>query len=105
MPYATIEDLPPAVRHLPLHAREIFLGAFNGAWQSYADRGPQARRSPPSASAGQRSNGATESGAMPGLRKPPDSYPLIEYARSCNILRLRPVLPASSIVRQQMKPE
>ena len=43
MPYATIEALPPAVRHLPLHAQEIFLGAFNGAWHSYADRGPQAQ--------------------------------------------------------------
>lgn len=40
MPYATIEDLPPAVRHLPPHAQEIFLAAFNSAWQSYADRGP-----------------------------------------------------------------
>jgi len=38
MPYATTSELPPAVRHLPLHAREIFLAAFNNAWQSYADR-------------------------------------------------------------------
>ena len=40
MPYATTSDLPPAVRRLPLHAQEIFLSAFNGAWQSYADHDP-----------------------------------------------------------------
>lgn len=40
MPYATTSDLPPAVRRLPPHAQEIFLEAFNSAWQSYADRGP-----------------------------------------------------------------
>jgi cation transport regulator len=43
MPYATIEDLPPAVRHLPPHAQEIFRAAFNAAWQSYADHGPSRR--------------------------------------------------------------
>jgi cation transport regulator len=37
MPYATIDDLPPAVRgHLPKHAREIFLAAFNDAFDRYA---------------------------------------------------------------------
>jgi cation transport regulator len=41
MPYATVDDLPTAVRRLPRHAREIFRSAFNAAWQSYADRGPQ----------------------------------------------------------------
>jgi cation transport regulator len=41
MPYATTWDLPPSVRtHLPAHAQEIFLSAFNNAWQEYADRGP-----------------------------------------------------------------
>ncbi len=35
MPYATIEDLPPATRHLPRHAKEIFLAAFNSAWDEY----------------------------------------------------------------------
>ena len=35
MPYATIDDLPPAVRHLPTHAQEIFRAAFNAAWDSY----------------------------------------------------------------------
>jgi len=37
MPYASIEDLPPAVRsHLPEHAREIFRAAFNNAYDSHA---------------------------------------------------------------------
>lgn len=39
MPYVTIEDLPPSLDRLPIHAREIFLAAFNNAWRSYADRG------------------------------------------------------------------
>jgi cation transport regulator len=43
MPYATVDDLPPAVRHLPNHAQEIFRSAFNAAWRSYAERGPQAQ--------------------------------------------------------------
>jgi cation transport regulator len=38
MPYASISDLPPAVRRLPKHAQEIFRAAFNSAWDSYADR-------------------------------------------------------------------
>ena len=41
MPYATIDDLPPSVRHLPRHAQEIFRAAFNAAWRSYAERDPQ----------------------------------------------------------------
>jgi cation transport regulator len=37
MPYATIADLPaPVRRHLPEHAQEIYLSAFNHAWESYA---------------------------------------------------------------------
>jgi cation transport regulator len=41
MPYADIADLPPAVRdHLPTHAQEIYLAAFNNAWARYAERGP-----------------------------------------------------------------
>ncbi len=40
MPYAVTADLPPAVRHLPPHAQEIFLSAFNNAWRTYADRNP-----------------------------------------------------------------
>ncbi len=36
MPYDSVNDLPPAVRdHLPLHAREIFLAAFNEAWEQH----------------------------------------------------------------------
>jgi cation transport regulator len=35
MPYATIDDLPPATRHLPEHAKEIFRAAFNNAWDEY----------------------------------------------------------------------
>jgi cation transport regulator len=41
VPYAATSELPPAVRRLPAHAQEIFLSAFNGAWQSYRDRSPQ----------------------------------------------------------------
>ncbi len=40
MPYAATSDLPPAVRRLPPHAQEIFLSAFNSAWQSHVGRGP-----------------------------------------------------------------
>jgi len=40
MPYATTAELPPAARHLPPHAQEIFRSAFNNAWATYADRGP-----------------------------------------------------------------
>ncbi len=37
MPYTAITDLPiPVRRHLPEHAQEIYRGAFNHAWQSYA---------------------------------------------------------------------
>jgi cation transport regulator len=37
LPYRSIDDLPPAVRdHLPPHAQEIFLAAFNGAWEAHA---------------------------------------------------------------------
>lgn len=41
MPYLTTSDLPPAVRRLPPHAQEIFLAAFNSAWDSYRGRAPQ----------------------------------------------------------------
>jgi cation transport regulator len=37
MPYATIDNLPPAVQHLPEHAQEVFRAAFNAAWDSYGD--------------------------------------------------------------------
>ena len=41
MPYGMTSELLPAVRRLQPHAQEIFLGAFNSAWQSCADSGPQ----------------------------------------------------------------
>ena len=38
MPYQHITDLPTSVRdHLPQHALEIYLAAFNSAWDEYAD--------------------------------------------------------------------
>jgi cation transport regulator len=37
VPYLTTDDLPDSVRnHLPLHAQEIYLAAFNNAWQQHA---------------------------------------------------------------------
>lgn len=43
MPYKRIDDLPDSVRnHLPEHAQEIYLEAFNHAWTEYAD--PKKRR-------------------------------------------------------------
>ncbi len=40
MPYGTINDLPAQVRDtLPEHAQEIYLGAFNSAWDQYVDPG------------------------------------------------------------------
>jgi cation transport regulator len=36
MPYQTIDDLPDSVQsHLPKHAQEIFLAAFNNAEKEY----------------------------------------------------------------------
>lgn len=44
LPYASIDDLPPPVRsHLPLHAQEIYLAAFNNAWTEYHSHGPEQR--------------------------------------------------------------
>ena len=38
MPYETIKELPKNVRNpLPKQAQEIFLAAFNNAWEQYAD--------------------------------------------------------------------
>ena len=36
MPYASLHELPPAVRKLPVHAQEIFRAAFNAAWANHA---------------------------------------------------------------------
>jgi cation transport regulator len=36
MPYKTLDDLPESVKgHLPKHAQEIFLAAFNNATEEY----------------------------------------------------------------------
>lgn len=38
MPYGNLKDLPNSVRHvLPKHAQEIYLAAFNNAWEQYRD--------------------------------------------------------------------
>jgi cation transport regulator len=38
MPYASNDDLPPAVRdHLPEHAQDIFRAAFNAAHEKHGD--------------------------------------------------------------------
>jgi cation transport regulator len=43
MPYKTINDLPDSVReHLPEHGCEIYVKAFNNAWEQY-DK-PEERR-------------------------------------------------------------
>lgn len=37
MPYDRTDDLPDSVRgHLPPHAQEIYLAAFNNAWRQHA---------------------------------------------------------------------
>ncbi|HEX2909055.1 MAG TPA: ChaB family protein [Phototrophicaceae bacterium] len=43
MPYQKPTDLPETVRdHLPPHAQEIYLEAFNSAWEQYDE--PEERR-------------------------------------------------------------
>lgn len=43
MPYSKLSDLPDNVRDaLPEHAQEIYLAAFNNAWEEYRD--PDQRR-------------------------------------------------------------
>jgi cation transport regulator len=43
MPYSSLEELPDSVRdNLPNHAQEIYMKAFNNAWDEYAD--PEERR-------------------------------------------------------------
>jgi len=43
MPYKQVEDLPESVKaHLPRHAQEIYMKAFNSAFEEYAD--PKKRR-------------------------------------------------------------
>lgn len=39
MPYRSTSDLPqPVIKHLPAHAQEIYMQAFNNAWSQYADK-------------------------------------------------------------------
>jgi cation transport regulator len=43
MPYQKTEDLPESVRdNLPKHAQEIYMEAFNSAWEQYDE--PEERR-------------------------------------------------------------
>ena len=43
MPYKDLKELPARVReNLPKHAQEIYLEAFNSAWEQYAN--PEERR-------------------------------------------------------------
>lgn len=43
MPYKSIEDIPDSVRqHVPSHAQEIYMKAFNNAWEQYST--PSKRR-------------------------------------------------------------
>lgn len=36
MPYRSIKDLPESVRdNVPAHAQEIYMAAFNSAWDQY----------------------------------------------------------------------
>src|SRR5215472_14931531 len=45
MPYKTVEELPESVRkHLPVHAQEIFMAAFNSSWEEYKHDEERARR-------------------------------------------------------------
>ena len=38
MPYKSIAHLPDTIRdNLPKHAQEIYLAAYNNAWDQYAD--------------------------------------------------------------------
>ncbi len=41
MPYDSIADLPDNVKALPAHAKEIYMKAFNSAFEQYKDRGDQ----------------------------------------------------------------
>jgi cation transport regulator len=46
MPYNKTSDLPKNIReHLPLHAQEIYLAAFNNAWKQYRDSASRRNKS------------------------------------------------------------
>jgi len=39
MPYRNTSELPHTVReHLPAHAQDIYMNAFNNAWTQYAEK-------------------------------------------------------------------
>jgi cation transport regulator len=43
MPYHDVHDLPESVReHLPVHAQDVYLAAYNSAWDEY--KRPDRRR-------------------------------------------------------------
>ena len=43
MPYQRVSDLPDSVKeNLPKHAQEIYMAAYNSAWEEYDE--PQERR-------------------------------------------------------------
>ena len=45
MPYERLVDLPKGVRdNLPKHAQEIYLEAYNNAWEQYHHEEERARR-------------------------------------------------------------
>ena len=36
MPYASVKELPESVRdNLPKHAQEVYMAAYNSAWEEY----------------------------------------------------------------------
>lgn len=41
MPYSKVSELPENVKSLPEHAKEIYMKAFNSAFEQYKDRGGQ----------------------------------------------------------------
>lgn len=42
--YKSLKELPKGAQGLPKHAQEIYLEAFNNAWEQYKD--PKERRDP-----------------------------------------------------------
>ena len=45
MPYDSIRDLPDSVKeNIPKHAREIYMAAFNSAWEEYGHQEVRAHK-------------------------------------------------------------
>lgn len=43
MPYQSLNELPESVRdNLPKHAQEVYMAAYNGAWEEY--KNPEDRK-------------------------------------------------------------